>query len=97
MDGSSGRILRNEDVILDGQYRLGAGRPDVVEDEPQQKKMVSASARACILEDHPEYTILEVTCACGSKICLRCEYASAHIPNHVQTQDSTDEKSKPMN
>ncbi|MFC1633488.1 hypothetical protein ACFL5Z_01490 [Planctomycetota bacterium] len=97
MEGTSGHILRNEDVILEGQYHLDAGQSGIDRNEPQQKNAVSASTQACILEDHPEYAVLEVTCACGTKICLRCEYASTKTPNNVQTQDSAAAQSDPMN
>ena len=97
MEGTSRRILKNEDVILQGQYHLGAGRSEVGENEPLQKNAVSASTRASIVEDHPEFTVLEVTCTCGSKIRVKCEYANAKTPNNVQTKASETAKSEPMN
>lgn len=96
MVGTSGRILRSEDVILEGQYLHDAGRTEITRDEPQQKNAVSAPTRVCILEDHPQYVVLEVTCACGTKMCLRCEYASARTPNNFQTQNGTAEEPSQM-
>lgn len=88
MEGTSRRILRNEDVILKGQYYLGVGQSEVGRDKPQRKNTVSASARASILENHPEYVVLEVICTCGEKICLRCEYGNAKTPNNEQRQSN---------
>jgi hypothetical protein len=87
MVGTSGRILRSEDVILEGQCLLDAGRTEIAGAEPQPKSTVSAPARVCILENHPEYAVFEVTCACGTKMCLRCEYASSQMPNNSQMRD----------
>lgn len=81
MAGTSERILRSEDIILDGQYHLDVGRTEKDRDEPPQKNTVSAPTQVCILEDHPEYAVVEVTCACGMKIGLRCEYTNAKGPN----------------
>jgi hypothetical protein len=83
MAGTSGRILKSEDIILDGQYHLDMGRTEKDKNEPPQKNAVSAPVRACILEDHPEYAVLEVICVCGMKICLRCEYSNAKGSNDV--------------
>jgi hypothetical protein len=81
MAGTSGRILKSEDIILDGQYHLDMGRSEKDRDEAPQKNTVSAPTRVCILEDHPEYAVLEVTCACGTQIHLRCEYTHAKGPD----------------
>ena len=89
MVGTSGRILRSEDIILEGQYHLNAGRTKIDRAEPQQRNAASTSAEVCILENHPEYAVLEVTCACGTKMRLRCEYASAKTLNNSQIQNNT--------
>jgi len=83
MAGTSGRILKSEDIILDGQYHLDMGQTAKGKDGPPRKNAVSAAIQACILEDHPEYAVVEVTCACGMKICLRCEYSSAQETNDM--------------
>jgi hypothetical protein len=88
MVGTSGRILRSEDIILEGQYHLNAGRTEIDRAEPEQKNAVSTPTQVCILENHPEFAILEVTCACGTKMRLKCEYANAKTPNNSQIQDN---------
>ena len=89
MVGTSGRILRGEDIILEGQYHLNARRTEIDRAEPQQKNVVSIPRQVCILENHREYAVLEVTCACGTKMRLRCEYASPKTANNSQIQDNT--------
>ena len=88
MEGTSGRILRREDVILDGQYHLDMGQTHINRAKPQQEKAVSTPTQVSILEDHPEYAILKVSCACGANICVRCEYAGSKTPDHSQKRDS---------
>ena len=93
MAGTSGRILRSEEVILDGQYRLNMGRIEIDRDESLKRDTVTAPTRASILEDHPEYAVLEVRCACGATIYLRCDYAPLGTPDHFQSRASEAEES----
>lgn len=94
---TSGRILRSEDVIIDGQYHLDRGQYEIDRDEAQPKAAVSVPTRVCILEDYPEYAVLEVTCACGAKICLRCEYAISKTREDSHAPDSTTVESEQIN
>ncbi|MEJ2701014.1 MAG: hypothetical protein P8Z79_01085 [Sedimentisphaerales bacterium] len=87
MTGTSGRILRGEDVIFDGQYLLGVGLAEIAGAVPQQKNATSAPTRVRIVQNHSQYAVLEVTCTCGKTMHLRCEYASTQAPNVAQTPD----------
>lgn len=44
---------------------------------PKTRTELSASAKAVIVENHENFSIIEVTCNCGEKLYLRC--------NHPQT------------
>jgi hypothetical protein len=81
---TSGRILKKQDVELQGQYRLDVGQAGSL---PAETGSVPKQAR--ILENHPEYAVIEVTCSCGTKMVLRCEYAGAQTPDHHQVQNDT--------
>ncbi len=81
---TSGRILKSEDVKLEGQYRLDVGQAGSL---PAETDSVPKQAR--ILENHPEYAVIEVTCSCGTKMVLRCEYTGAQTPDHHQVQNDT--------
>ena len=94
---TSGRILKSEDVVFGGQYHLGMGRVQIDRDASPQKNAVSAPAQVCILENHPDYAVLEVTCACGTKMCLRCEYTRSGTPDNPQDKDNTDIASGSIN
>jgi hypothetical protein len=84
---TSGRILKSDDVKLEGQYHLDAAQAEFAAGEPQQRSAVLAAPQVRISENHPEYAVIEVTCSCGTKMCLRCEYAGAQAPENAQTQN----------
>lgn len=87
---TSGRILKSDDVKLEGQYQLDlaqAGLSGGGSTPPQHRGGTLAAPQVHILENHPEYAVVEVTCSCGTKMCLRCEYAGAQAPDDSQTQN----------
>lgn len=94
---TSGRILKSEDVVFEGQYHLGMGRVQIGRDESPGKNAVSAPAQVRILENHPNYVVLEVSCGCGTKICVRCDYTNSRTPDNPQGKDSTDIASGSIN
>ncbi|MHC4748205.1 MAG: hypothetical protein ACYS18_12960, partial [Planctomycetota bacterium] len=41
----------------------------------QPKSTTSVQPQARILESRPDFAVIEITCSCGKKTNLRCEYA----------------------
>ena len=83
MEKAAGRILKNRNVKMEGRFHLDARQT------PQgsgRKKNGAAQVR--IVEKHPEFAVVEVTCSCGEKTEIRCEYADAQ---------STEQKQVPQN
>ena len=79
MTETSGRILRSDDVELEGQYRLGL-LPDEFETSAQgPNNALMKAPQARIVENGPTYAVIEVTCSCGAKVCLKCEYSDAEV------------------
>ncbi|RKY24906.1 MAG: hypothetical protein DRP62_02605 [Planctomycetota bacterium] len=75
MQKATGRILKSDDIKLDGQFHLDIGR---VGPSPAKEKNTALTApQAHIVESHPEFTTIEVTCSCGTKTYIRCEYADS--------------------
>jgi len=70
-----GRILKGNDVKLGGRLQL-ATVPLGQKALPQSARLEKtiASPTVTILQRHPEFALLEITCRCGTKMCLRCEY-----------------------
>ena len=81
------RILKADQVTFDDPLPLGF-------DTPVQAAGV-ASACTCsgpsvrIVQNHPQYAIIEVTCTCGETTYIRCEYAAAPASALRQTSQET--------
>ena len=72
---TAGRILKSNDVKLEGQFHLDVTQAG--SDLPKQQVAASSEPQVRVLENHPEYAVIEVTCCCGRKMSLKCEYAGA--------------------
>jgi len=75
MEKAGRRILKSSDVKFEGRVRL-----DVAQTGPslaKGKSVASATPEARMVENRPEFAVIEITCSCGAKMCLRCEYAGA--------------------
>ena len=75
MPRPAGRILKANDIKLEGQFRLNVGQPG--QNTQRDKSAVLSTSQVRIAENHPEFAVIEVTCCCGSKTLLRCDYAAA--------------------
>jgi hypothetical protein len=75
MINSAGRILKSNDVKLEGQFHLEVTSNGSHMPEPQAAASLEPHVR--VLENHPQYAVIEVTCGCGRKMSLKCEYATA--------------------
>ena len=77
----SGRILKSEDVRLEGQFHLDLAQAASAPGGHQPRSGVPAAPQARVLENNPEYAVIEVTCTCGASTRLRCEYAGTRAKN----------------
>ena len=84
----SERILKSDDVKLEGRFHLDPSRAASGGGGPQYGSDVLAAPQARILENHPEYAVIEVTCTCGTSTRLRCEYAGARASGDAETKQS---------
>jgi hypothetical protein len=84
---AAGQILKADEVKLEGQFHLDVG--------PMRTPMVGQKAtnpalsapKVCIVENHPEFAVIEVTCCCGMKTNLKCEYAGSRTPVRTKVQN----------
>jgi len=74
----AGHVLKANDVKLEGQVRLDTAQ--VQRGLPKGKKTPAAAPQVRILENNPEFAVIEVTCSCGNKTCFKCEYATVESP-----------------
>jgi hypothetical protein len=72
MENTIGHILKSNDVKLEGQFRLDAGQPPT--GSANKTNVTSAPAQARVVENHPEFAVIEVICGCGAKTHIKCQY-----------------------
>jgi hypothetical protein len=75
MATTAGRILKSDDVRLEGQFHL-----DIIKASSNQlhrSNVALAAIQAHIVENQSEFAVIEITCSCGTTMQLRCEYAEA--------------------
>ncbi|MCX5633248.1 MAG: hypothetical protein NTW93_06215 [Phycisphaerae bacterium] len=82
MEKAAGRILKGNDVKLEGCFRLDAGQG--APGSANQRNAGSVPAQARIIENHPEFAVIEVTCGCGVKTHIRCEFINAQSAEQGQ-------------
>jgi hypothetical protein len=78
MRSTSGRIIKASDIKIEGKFTL-----DLVPIEPGSSKQTATALvepQVRIVESKPEFSVIEITCSCGEKMSLRCEYAPAPAP-----------------
>ncbi|MHC4070233.1 MAG: hypothetical protein ACYSR8_11800 [Planctomycetota bacterium] len=87
MPKAAGHILKSDDVKLEGQFRLDVAQVQPQTGGPKEQSMALAAPQARIVENHPEFADIEITCSCGTKTYLKCEYASTQAPEEPKTQN----------
>lgn len=82
---TAGRILKSNDVKLEGQFHLEIAYAG--SHMPKLQAAALSEPHVRVLENHPQYAVIEVTCGCGRKTSLKCEYATATAqgPDEPQT------------
>ena len=93
MDKVLGRILRSDEVKLEGQVQLQTKQPQSAA-QPSSPKSAQQPATAVIVENHPEFAVIEITCCCGAKMYLRCEYVGAEALEGAGTMEQVNEQIK---
>jgi hypothetical protein len=85
---ATARILRADSVKVQG--RLSLDLTDAHAHLPRAGSATSVQPQVRILENHPDFAVIEITCSCGTKTNLRCEYGTAGSPpGAAQTQGGT--------
>jgi hypothetical protein len=84
MRKTAGNILKSSDVKLGGQFHLNVDRAASV--SRQDKSTSSGTPQAHVVENHGEFGVLEITCSCGAKSYVRCEYAKGRPPDRQPEQ-----------
>lgn len=71
------RILKADEVEVSGTYALDRSQsPGQALHEPPEGRALGAP-QVQIVEQHPQYALLEITCACGHTLQVKCDYEQA--------------------
>ncbi len=73
MKNTAGRILKESDVKLEGQFTLDIVQTETSSSRESAADLVEPQVR--IVESQSEFSVIEITCSCGTSMYLRCEYA----------------------
>jgi hypothetical protein len=84
MEKATGHILKSDDVKLEGRFRLDVGQ--TVPGSSNERNVTSAALQVRIVENHREFAVIEVTCCCGTKTHVKCEYADAQSTEQEPNQ-----------
>jgi hypothetical protein len=87
MTKAAGHILKSEDVKLEGRFRLDVGQLQSSTSRTKEKSPALAAPQVRIVESHPDFADIEITCSCGIKTHLKCEYSGAQAPEVPETQN----------
>jgi hypothetical protein len=87
MPKASGHILKGDEVKLEGQFRLDVAQAQSPTGGPKQKCPALAAPQVRIVENHPEFALIETTCSCGKKTLVKCEYADTQASPEPKTQN----------
>jgi hypothetical protein len=80
----AGHVLRSDEVRLEGQLSLSmlSSKPRHINGAD-----ITGAQTARIVESHPDFAVIEVTCSCGATMYLKCEHTEigppANEPNPV--------------
>ena len=76
------RILKADEVTFNDPLPLDLESARSHDGPPPD---LSARPQVRITQNHAQYAVLEVTCSCGQKIHVRCDYGVANLSPDPQT------------
>jgi len=72
MVNSTGRIIKSNDVTIEGSFQLGSSNSNNIPTENNNPGVCETQAQ--IVENNENYVVIQVECSCGKKISLRGDY-----------------------
>jgi hypothetical protein len=69
------QVLKANQVQYDAPLQLSLDPSATPAAATRRPPAPSTPARARVVESHPEYALVEVTCSCGKTTYIRCDYA----------------------
>ena len=78
MEKTTRHVLKADKVKVEGRFQLGLDQA-AASLQPKPRSTAVVEPMAHIVENYPEFTVVEVTCSCGEKMRLKCEYAGTDV------------------
>lgn len=78
MQKAAASILKADEVIVEGRFCLNLDPPGQKSSSEILSRSVHPQVR--LVEKNPDYAVMEITCSCGSKIRIRCDYDITATP-----------------
>jgi hypothetical protein len=75
MTVTTGKVLKSSEVEMEGTFVLDlACASHSGSNQNQQAQAPATPAKVRVLENQKDYAVMEVTCSCGRKTIIRCDY-----------------------
>lgn len=87
MPKTAGHILKSGEVKLEGRFRLDVAQVQSRTGGTKEQRPALKAPQVRIVENHPEFADIEITCACGIKTRLKCEYAGSQVTEEPETHN----------
>lgn len=72
---TTGKVLKSSEVEVEGKFVLDfACSAHSGANQKHQAQASTAPAKVRMLENQKNFAVMEVTCSCGRKIVVRCDY-----------------------
>ena len=71
------RILKADEVEVSGIFSLDRSQPSGLSLQEAPEGGHQGTPQVQIVEQHPQYALLEITCACGQTLQVKCDYEQA--------------------
>ena len=72
MKQTTGKIIKSDQVNIEGTYQLGLSQANHCSHESMNTTLRTPQVK--IIENNDGYVVIQVTCSCGQKINLKGEY-----------------------
>jgi hypothetical protein len=69
-------VLKADEVTFDNPLHLGLD--PAAQPHGRESPCASAGPSVRVAQNHSEYAVIEVTCACGKTTYIRCDYGAAN-------------------
>jgi hypothetical protein len=87
MPKTAGHILKSDEIKLEGQFRLDVAQVQSQTGGPKEQSPALNAPQVRIVENHPEFADIEITCSCGRKTNLKCEYTGTKVTEEPKAQN----------